>query len=131
VAVRGPRAPNIGLDAVAGRPLEECGIDLLRFDDMLPGCYDPVARLADMDLDGVWGAMCFPSFAKLACPVFIGVDNITWGSDYPHSDSNWPHSRKVAEEAFRDVPDSEVQQIAELNARRLYNFPDPEPTTTH
>lgn len=61
----------------------------------------------------------------------IGVDNITWESDYPDSDSNWPHSRKVAEEVFLDVPDSEVHQIAELNVRRLYNFPDPEPTTTH
>jgi predicted TIM-barrel fold metal-dependent hydrolase len=331
----GREYPNIGLNAVAGRPLEEYGIEPLRFDDMLPGCYDPVARLADMDLDGVWGAMCFPSFAKFACTVFlegrdrelaracveayndfmldewcatapdrylpliglplwdeqacieelhrtvakgakavmfpetphnlglpsffqdgwdnffsaaeeadiplamhfgsggrgpqstpgaplatvitmfstnsmatltdllfspvfhrhptlkvglseggigwipyvleradhvwerhrfyqnvdqttppsvlfqrnvhgcfitdefgvenrhkIGVDNITWESDYPHSDSNWPHSRKVAEEVFLDVPDNEVHQIAELNVRRLYNFPDPEPTTT-
>ena len=35
-------------------------------------------------------------------------------SGHPHSDANWPHSRKVAE----------------VNVRRLYNFPDPEPTTT-
>jgi hypothetical protein len=26
---------------------------------------------------------------------------------------------------------SSMHQIAELNVRRLYNFPDPEPTTTH
>ena len=59
-------------------------------------------------------------------------------SDYPHSDSNWPHSdsnwprsRKVTEEVFLDVPDNEVHQVAEVNVRRLYNFPDPEPTTTH
>ena len=321
--------PNIALNAVAGRAKEDYGVDPVRFDEMLPGCWDPVARLADMDIDGVWGALCFPSFARFACTVFleghdkdlallgvqayndfildewcptapdryiplvglplwdedlciaeiertaakgakaimfpekphklglpsffsdgwdrffsavedtgmplamhfgsggtapeaspgaplatvitmfstnsmsaltdlifspvfhrhptlkvglseggigwipymleradyvwerhrfyqnvdqttrpsdmfrrhihgcfisdehgvrnrdvIGVDNITWESDYPHSDSNWPHSRKMAEEVFRDVPDDEVHRMAELNVRRLYNFPD-------
>ncbi|HVW45220.1 MAG TPA: amidohydrolase family protein [Amycolatopsis sp.] len=55
----------------------------------------------------------------------IGVDRITWECDYPHSDSFWPASRKRAEEAFLDVPDDEVHQIVELNARRLYNLPAP------
>jgi predicted TIM-barrel fold metal-dependent hydrolase len=53
----------------------------------------------------------------------IGVDNITWECDYPHSDSHWPHSRKRAAEAFADVPDDEVHKMVELNVRRLYNFP--------
>jgi len=53
----------------------------------------------------------------------IGVDNITWECDYPHSDSYWPHSRKRAAEAFADVPDDEVHKMVELNVRRLYNFP--------
>jgi predicted TIM-barrel fold metal-dependent hydrolase len=52
----------------------------------------------------------------------IGIGNITWESDYPHSDSSWPCSRQLAEEAFQDVPDDEVRQIVELNARRLFTF---------
>jgi hypothetical protein len=32
--------PNIGLNAVAGRPREEYGIELTAFDEMRPGCYD-------------------------------------------------------------------------------------------
>ena len=63
--------PNIGLNAVAGKPREQYGCDPVRFDEMIPGCYDPVARLADMDLDGVWGALNFPSFARFACTVFL------------------------------------------------------------
>ena len=35
--------PNIGLNAVAGRPKEEYGVDPTSFDEMRPGCYD-VAR---------------------------------------------------------------------------------------
>ncbi len=53
----------------------------------------------------------------------IGIDNITWECDYPHSDSYWPKSRERAAEAFKDVPDDEVHQMVELNTREFYNFP--------
>jgi predicted TIM-barrel fold metal-dependent hydrolase len=36
------------------------------FDEMRPGCYDPVRRLEDMDADGVWAQLCFPNFARFA-----------------------------------------------------------------
>ena len=52
----------------------------------------------------------------------IGVDNIMFESDYPHSDSNWPHTRKLLSEWLLDVPDNEARKIVELNARTLYNF---------
>ncbi len=53
----------------------------------------------------------------------VGVNNILWECDYPHSDSNFPNSRKIAEEQLRDVPDAEAHRIVELNARELFNFP--------
>jgi predicted TIM-barrel fold metal-dependent hydrolase len=37
-----------------------------RFDEIRPGCYDPVARIEDMDVDGVWGQLCFPNYARFA-----------------------------------------------------------------
>jgi len=43
----------IGLDASAGRKPEEFRPSGLTYKDMRPGSYDPKARLADMDLDGV------------------------------------------------------------------------------
>jgi predicted TIM-barrel fold metal-dependent hydrolase len=54
----------------------------------------------------------------------IGIPNITWECDYPHSDSFWPKSRQRAVEVFADVSDDEVHRIVELNTRRLYNFHD-------
>jgi predicted TIM-barrel fold metal-dependent hydrolase len=62
--------PSIGLNAVAGKPKEEYGVDPLRYEDMIPGCYDPAARIADMDLDGVQAALCFPSFPGFGGGVF-------------------------------------------------------------
>jgi predicted TIM-barrel fold metal-dependent hydrolase len=53
----------------------------------------------------------------------IGEDNITFECDYPHSDSNWPHTRKMLGEAMVNVPDDQVRKIVETNARKLFNFP--------
>jgi predicted TIM-barrel fold metal-dependent hydrolase len=52
----------------------------------------------------------------------VGVDRITWECDYPHSDSQFPHSRKHAAEVLLDVPDDEVHRIVEHNARELLGF---------
>jgi predicted TIM-barrel fold metal-dependent hydrolase len=54
--------PTIGLNAVAGKDPKDWGMDPVRYEDMIPGCYDPVARVKDMDIDGVQAALCFPSF---------------------------------------------------------------------
>jgi predicted TIM-barrel fold metal-dependent hydrolase len=66
----GNRFPYIGLNAVAGKDPKDFGIEPVRYDDMIPGCYDPVARVKDMDLDGVHAALCFPSFPGFGGGVF-------------------------------------------------------------
>ena len=46
-----------------------------RFDEMRPGCYDIDARVADMDLDGIWASLCFPSLVAGFCgSVFSRAD---------------------------------------------------------
>jgi predicted TIM-barrel fold metal-dependent hydrolase len=54
---------------------------------------------------------------------FIGVENIMWSSDYPHTVSTWPHSREVVERDFKDVPEPEKRRIVRENVARLYNLP--------
>jgi predicted TIM-barrel fold metal-dependent hydrolase len=73
--VAGELKPNIGLNAVAGKDPKDFGLDPVRFDEMLPGCYDVNRRLADMDLDGVHAQLCFPSFPGFAGSTFFGVEN--------------------------------------------------------
>jgi predicted TIM-barrel fold metal-dependent hydrolase len=65
--------PTIGLNAVAGKDPKDFGMEPVRFDEMLPGCYDVAARLADMDLDGVHAQMCFPSFPGFAGSTFLNA----------------------------------------------------------
>jgi predicted TIM-barrel fold metal-dependent hydrolase len=45
-----------------------------------------------------------------------------WASDYPHSDSTWPHSRKVIERDFDGVPDDELALLVGGNAARVYDL---------
>ena len=63
--------PTLGLNAVAGKPREKWGVDPVRYEDMIPGCYDPVARVKDMDVDGVQAALCFPSFPGFGGSTFF------------------------------------------------------------
>jgi predicted TIM-barrel fold metal-dependent hydrolase len=63
--------PYIGLNAVVGKSPGEYGMEPLRFEDMLPGCYDPAERVKDMDTDGVQAACCFPSFPGFGGRVFL------------------------------------------------------------
>src|SRR3954464_14329212 len=62
--------PNIGLNAVAGKPPEEYGIEPTSFDEMRKGCWDIDQRIADMDANGVLGSMCFPSFPQFCGQLF-------------------------------------------------------------
>jgi predicted TIM-barrel fold metal-dependent hydrolase len=52
----------------------------------------------------------------------IGVDNLMWGSDYPHSESTFPQSRKILAEILAGVPEDEQARIAAGNTARLYGF---------
>jgi predicted TIM-barrel fold metal-dependent hydrolase len=52
----------------------------------------------------------------------IGVDNVTYESDYPHSDSTWPHTRKIAEEQMRDLDEATVEKIVRGNAIRMLSL---------
>jgi predicted TIM-barrel fold metal-dependent hydrolase len=49
----------------------------------------------------------------------VGVDNITFETDYPHTDSTWPHSKEVAEELTAGLPDDAVYKIMRGNAIRM------------
>jgi predicted TIM-barrel fold metal-dependent hydrolase len=52
---------QVGLNAVAGRPKEEWLLQSTTFGEIRKGCYDVHERIKDMDIDGVWASVNFPS----------------------------------------------------------------------
>jgi predicted TIM-barrel fold metal-dependent hydrolase len=65
------RAQNMGLNAVAGCPPEEYGLNPLRYDNMRPGCYDIHERIRDMNANGVLGSINFPTFVHFCGQLFL------------------------------------------------------------
>ena len=52
----------------------------------------------------------------------FGEDNCMWASDFPHTDTTWPHSHKVIERDFATVPAHITQKIVYENAVKLYGI---------
>ncbi len=52
----------------------------------------------------------------------IGVDNLVWGSDYPHQESTFPRSRQILEEILADCTEEEKAKIGGGNAARIYHL---------
>jgi predicted TIM-barrel fold metal-dependent hydrolase len=69
--------PNVGFNAVAGRPLGEISFEPTRFEHMRRGAWDVHERVRDMDINGVWASVCFPSFL----PGFVGQRLTLWPDD--------------------------------------------------
>jgi predicted TIM-barrel fold metal-dependent hydrolase len=52
----------------------------------------------------------------------VGVDNTTFETDYPHTDSTWPHTKKVAEELMKGLDDDVVYKLMRGNAIRMLSL---------
>jgi predicted TIM-barrel fold metal-dependent hydrolase len=63
--------PTVGLAATAGKDPADLSADPLRFDEMRQGAWDPVARLVDMDADGVTIQAPFPTLPGFAGNKFV------------------------------------------------------------
>jgi predicted TIM-barrel fold metal-dependent hydrolase len=81
--------PNIGLNAVAGRPPEEYGMEPTSFEEIRSGCYDIHDRIRDMDANGVIGSMCFPSFPQLCGQVFARTKDKDLGLALLQAYNDW------------------------------------------
>src|SRR5438128_752651 len=69
------RNGTMGLNAVAGKPREQWAMDAVRFSDMIPGCYDPVARSKDLRGDGIVGSVLFPTLPGFGGRLFATFDD--------------------------------------------------------
>ena len=58
----------------------------------------------------------------------IGIDNILWESDYPHSETTWPASQTEATRVLSHLNQEQVDKITYQNAERIFDFPVTAPT---
>src|SRR5689334_23678337 len=56
--------PMTRLSAAAGYPRDQVTVSPITMDDMRKGCWEPKARLEDMDVNHVEASLSFPSFPR-------------------------------------------------------------------
>ena len=95
---------NGGLGAVAGKPREQYGLDPVRYEDMRPGCYDPKARIEDMDLDGIHAQLCFPTFAGFAGSTFFNANDKELAAACVTAYNDWMVDEWCAAMPGRQIP---------------------------
>ncbi len=130
------RYPNIGLNAVVGRPKESWSMEPSRFDEMRPGCFDIDARIADMDINGIWASLCFPSLVAGFCgAVFLrskdpelGLATLRAWNDWHHEVWAGTHPERIIPLQLPWMADPEVAAVEVLaNAARGFkavSFPE-------
>jgi predicted TIM-barrel fold metal-dependent hydrolase len=85
----GVEMPNIGLNAVAGRPPDEYGLEPTSRVQMRPGCYDIDERVQDMNANGVLGSMCFGSITGFTGQLFARPDDKELGFTLLQAYNDW------------------------------------------
>lgn len=70
----------------------------------------------------VWATFQFETENVGFTAKHYGTDKIMWSSDYPHTDSPWPHSREFIENEIKSVSDEDKRRIVCDNAQYLYGI---------
>jgi predicted TIM-barrel fold metal-dependent hydrolase len=53
---------------------------------------------------------------------YLGYKKLMWGSDYPHMESFWPHTRETLRGLLKGIPDYQARAIVADNAIECYSL---------
>ncbi|MCC5952642.1 MAG: amidohydrolase [Acidimicrobiia bacterium] len=67
--------PHTRLAAAVGFDRDDVKITAITYEEMRRGCWDPAARIADMDANWTEAQMCFPSFPRFCGQTFLEADD--------------------------------------------------------
>ena len=76
----------------------------ITYDEMRPGCYDPKARLADMDLNHVEASLCFPTFPRFCGQTFTEAADRDLGLACVRAYNDWMIEEWCGDSAGRLIP---------------------------
>ena len=68
----------------------------------------------------IWGFISDPFGVKICAE--MGIHNVMWGSDFPHSASNWPHSDRLFDRMFDGVDDDVKATMTNDNAVDFFHL---------
>src|SRR5579884_3239116 len=69
----------------------------------------------------VWSFIVDPMAIRLRHA--IGINNLTWSTDFPHMNTDWPLSRESIDEQMAGIPEADRRRIVRDNAVELFHLP--------
>ncbi|MFZ2548454.1 MAG: amidohydrolase family protein [Candidatus Microthrix subdominans] len=115
------RVPQTRLSAAAGFSREEVKVTGITYEEMRDGCYDPVARLSDMDMNHTEAQMSFPSFPRFCGQTFMEADDKVLSDLCVKAYNDWMVEEWCAGSEGRLIPLTIVQLWdAELAAAEVH-----------
>tara|TARA_X000000368_G_scaffold91340_2_gene69776 strand:+ start:26446 stop:27624 length:1179 start_codon:yes stop_codon:yes gene_type:complete len=107
--------------ACPGIPPEEVTMEGVTYDDIAPGCYDPKARLADMDINHVEASLCFPNYPRFCGQLFSEAEDLDLGLLCVQAYNDWMIDEWCGSSGGRLIPLCIVPLWdAELAAKEIY-----------
>jgi predicted TIM-barrel fold metal-dependent hydrolase len=106
-----------------------------RFDGVVPGCYDPIARVQAMDEDGITAQLNFPTFPRFAGTLFLEGNDKELAKHCVRAYNDWMLDEWCAAAPERFIPMTlvplwdpeaavaEIQRCAAKGARSI-SFPE-------
>jgi predicted TIM-barrel fold metal-dependent hydrolase len=81
---------QVGFMCVAGRPREDHRLEPARYDEVRPGCWRIEDRIQDMDINGVWASVNFPSgVTGFGGTLFSELDDVELGLACVRAWNDW------------------------------------------
>ena len=78
-------------------------------------------RPSEYYFEHVFGCYISDSHGLLSIDV-VGEDNVTFETDYPHTDGTWPRSKEVAARELSHLSDVQIEKIVRGNAIRMLSL---------
>jgi predicted TIM-barrel fold metal-dependent hydrolase len=131
--------PTIGpqLNAVVGRPKEELGYEPTGYGQIRAGCWQPAARVDDMNVNGVAASLNFPTFAGFALEMFVTSPDKELALALIQAHNDWMVDEWVAHAPDRFIPmcslplwrpEVAVEELRRLSRKGVRNISFPSST---
>ncbi len=97
--------PRTRVESAVGFEREQVTVTPITYEDMRPGCFDPTARLADMDAAHIEAQLCFPStFPRFCGQTFSETADRELGLACIRAYNDWMVGEWCADSGGRLVP---------------------------
>jgi predicted TIM-barrel fold metal-dependent hydrolase len=90
--------------AAVGFDRDDMTMSPITYDEMRPGCYEPKARLEDMDLNWVDASLCFPTFPRFCGQTFTETDDKDLGLACIEAYNDWMVEEWCGDSGGRLIP---------------------------